>query len=128
MDRIRIGLLKKFYEGYLFNNCLPFWLNNSLDCQYGGYLTCLDREGKVYNTDKSVWFQGRGTWLYSRLFNYVGKRQEWLDAARSGYNFLIRHCFDRDGRMFFQVTQDGRPLRKRRYIYSEAFAIMACAE
>jgi N-acylglucosamine 2-epimerase len=128
MNQKRIRQLHDFYEGYLFEKCLPFWLEHSLDRQNGGYLTCLDREGRVYNTDKSVWFQGRGTWLYSRLCNTVGTREDWMEAAKLGYNFLVNHCFDTDGRMFFQVTRDGKPLRKRRYFYSEAFAIIACAE
>ncbi|MGH9161735.1 MAG: AGE family epimerase/isomerase, partial [Vicinamibacteraceae bacterium] len=38
-----------------------------------------------------------------------------------------RHCFDDDGRMFFAVARDGRPLRKRRYLFSEAFAVIALA-
>jgi N-acylglucosamine 2-epimerase len=128
MDKIRINQLHEFYNNYLFENCLPFWLQNSLDHEYGGYLTCLDREGKAYNTDKSVWFQGRGTWMFSRLYNTVAQKQEWLDAAKLGCDFLTKHCFDEDGRMFFTVTQDGRPLQKRRYMFSETFAVMACAE
>jgi N-acylglucosamine 2-epimerase len=128
MDKNRIEKLHKFYQDYLLNKCLPFWLENSLDQHYGGFLTCLDREGKVYNTDKSVWFQGRGTWMFSRLFNVLKHEEKWLAAAKSGYDFLEKHCFDADGRMFFQVTRDGRPLRKRRYFYSEVFAIIACAE
>jgi N-acylglucosamine 2-epimerase len=128
MNRERVTELHEFYQDYLLNKCLPFWLKNSLDQHYGGFLTCLDREGKVYNTDKSVWFQGRGTWMFSRLYNVVEKEEAWLNVAKSGAGFLLRHCFDSDGRMYFQVAQDGKPLRKRRYFYSEVFAIIALAE
>ena len=128
MEQGQLIQLHEFYQNYLFDNCLPFWLKNSVDHEYGGFLTCVDRDGELYNTDKSVWFQGRGTWMFSRLYNIIEHRQEWLDAAKNGYDFLVRHCFDTDGRMFFSVTQDGRPLRKRRYYFSECFAIIACAE
>lgn len=128
MDQKRIKELHDFYSYSLFDKCLPFWLENSIDHEYGGYLTCLDRMGEVYNTDKSVWFQGRGTWLYSRLCNVIGFRENWFAAAKCGYDFLTRYCFDSDGRMFFSVTQDGRPLQKRRYMFSETFAVIACAE
>lgn len=128
MDKKRIRELHEFYRNYLLENCIPFWLNNSLDQKYGGFLTCLDREGRIYSTDKPVWFQGRATWLFSRLYNTLGKDEKWLEAARLGHYFLNRFCFDRDGRMFFQVSQDGKPLRKRRYFYSEVFAIIANAE
>lgn len=128
MNKETVDKLHKHYETYLLDNCIPFWMEHCLDNKFGGYLTCLDRCGNVYNTDKSVWFQGRGTWLFSKLYNVVEQKQEWLNAAKLGYDFLVRHGFNTDGRMFFTVTQDGRPLQKRRYVFSETFAIIACVE
>lgn len=128
MDHSRRKQLYEFYKKALLEDCIPFWLKNSLDRKYGGYLTCLERNGNVYSTDKSVWFQGRGLWIYSKLCNTLGKKDEWLEAAHLGCKFIMEHCFDADGRMFFQVTQDGRPLRKRRYIFSETFAVIGLAE
>ncbi|MGD8239162.1 MAG: AGE family epimerase/isomerase, partial [Armatimonadota bacterium] len=128
MDQARIGSLREQYAHALLDDVVPFWLTHSLDAEHGGYLTCLDRDGSVYGTDKSGWMQGRGTWLFSKLYNTVEKRDEWLDAARCGYEFLTRHCFDDDGRMFFTVTRDGRPLRKRRYLFTETFGVIACSE
>lgn len=124
----KLEKLRQFYREFLLENVIPFWLKNGIDREYGGILTCLDRQGRVYNTDKSVWFQGRACWMFSRLYNTVEQRPEWLEAAETAYQFLINHCFDSDGRMFFTVTRDGQPLRKRRYYYSETFAIIALAE
>lgn len=128
MNQQKIKSLYSFNKNYLLENSLPFWLNHSLDHTYNGYLTCLDREGKAYNTDKSVWFQGRGIWIYSKVYNSIERNQKYIEAAKIGYNFLIDHCYDTDGRMFFQLTREGKPLRKRRYMFSEMFAIIACAE
>ncbi len=128
MKKGQMKNLYEFYKHVLFDDCIPFWLENSLDGRYGGFITCLDQQGKVYNTDKSVWFQGRSTWLFSRLYNTVDKKREWIEAAKSGYDFLLKYCFDSDRRMFFIVTQDGKPLQKRRYMFCETFAIIACAE
>lgn len=128
MDKQRIAKLRDFYKDYLLDNSISFWLENAVDREYGGYITCLDREWKAYNTDKSVWLQGRGVWIFSRLYNTVDQRKEWLDAAKTGYEFLTKYCFDKDGRLFFQVTRDGRPLQKRRYVFSEMFAILAFTE
>jgi N-acylglucosamine 2-epimerase len=128
IDKKTLTNLYEHYESFLLDNCIPFWMNHALDREYGGYLTCLDRKGNVYNTDKSVWFQGRGTWMFSKLYNDVEKKEEWLDAAQLGYDFLVKYCYDEDKRMFFTVTRDGRPLQKRRYMFSETFAIIACAE
>ncbi len=128
MNKNRIKELHELYSNTLFRDIIPFWLKHSLDNEHGGYITWLDRKGSILSSDKSVWFQGRGVWIYSKLCNRFGKKDEWLNAARLGYEFLTRHCFDDDGRLFFHVTREGKPLRKRRYLFSECFAIIAFAE
>jgi N-acylglucosamine 2-epimerase len=119
--------LGEFYRGALMEGCLPFWFPRSVDKEHGGFLHCLDRDGSVVDTDKSVWAQGRMSWMLLTLHNTVERRAEWLAWADAGLRFLERHCFDADGRMFFHVTREGRPIRKRRYAYSEAFTAIAYA-
>jgi N-acylglucosamine 2-epimerase len=128
MQKGRIEELRTIYRKALLDDVIPFWLTHSLDRQYGGYLTCLDRQGAAYNTDKSIILQGREIWVFSRLYNTLSPRKEWLDAARTGYEFVSTFGFDTDRRMFFSVTRDGRPLRKRRYFYAEAFATIGFSE
>ena len=92
-------------------------------------MTSLDRQGNLVDTDKGVWQQGRFTWLLGELYNQVEPRLDWLDATRSGAQFLDEHCYDpTDGRMWFHVTRDGKPIRKRRYAFSESFAAIATAQ
>ena len=124
----RIKELLDLYRTSLLEDVVPFWLKHAVDRRHGGIFNCLDRDGSVYNTDKSMWMQCRAVWTFSTLHNEVEHRSEWLDAARRGYEFITAHGFDSDGRMFFTVTQDGRPLRKRRYFFTEAFGAIACAE
>ena len=123
----RLKALLAIYRGGLLEDTLPFWIPRAIDRECGGYLTALDRDGSVLQTDKSVWVQGRFAWLLATLFDTVERRAEWLDLAGHGIEFINRCCFDADGRMFFSVTRDGRPLRKRRYLFSEAFAVIALA-
>lgn len=119
-------LLATYRDG-LLHDTLPFWMPRAIDREHGGYFTCLDQDGTLLQTDKSVWFQGRFAWLLATLYNTVERRPEWLEGARQGIEFINRHCFDTDGRMFFWVTREGRALRKRRYLYSECFAVIALA-
>jgi N-acylglucosamine 2-epimerase len=84
-----------------------------------------DADGSLIDDDKAVWIQGRATWLLSPLYNTVEKKQEWLDGAKLGYDFLNKHCFDNDGQMFFHVARDGKPICKRRYFFSETFYVIA---
>lgn len=118
----------KLYTEELERYCIPFWLEHGQDQEYGGLLNCLDRKGEVYSLDKSVWMQGRCAYMYSHLYNTFKQDPRYLDLARSCIDFLNAHCFDKDGRMYFTVTRDGKPLRKRRYYFSETFYIMANIE
>jgi N-acylglucosamine 2-epimerase len=121
--------LADFYRSTLVDDILPFWLKHGLDREHHGILTCLDRDGSLLDSDKGMWQQGRFTWVMGHLYNQVEARPEWLEAAQSGVTFLRTHGFDpSDGRMWFHVTREGRPLRKRRYSFSEAFAAMGMAE
>lgn len=119
--------LMEFYRDRLLNDTIPFWFPRCVDETHGGFLTCLDRNGTVVDTDKSVWAQGRMAWLLATLHATVEPGGDWLKWSRHGIDFLRMHCFDDDGQMFFQVTRDGRPLRKRRYVFSEAFLAIALA-
>lgn len=116
------------YRRQLVDGVVPFWLAHSLDRECGGYFTFLDQRGRVYGGDKYVWLQARQVWMFSKLYNALEPRPEWLDVARLGYEFLVGQAFDTDGRVFFALTREGRPLRKRRYLFSETFAAIACAE
>ena len=116
------------YKEDLLGNILPFWLEHGLDKVNGGIYTCLTRTGELMDSTKSVWFQGRFAFTCCFAYNHVEKRQEYLDAAKLTLDFIEQHCFDTDGRMYFEVAADGTPLRKRRYIFSESFAAIAMAE
>ena len=116
------------YRDDLLENIMPFWMEHGLDCQNGGIYTCVDRGGQLMDPTKSVWFQGRFAFTCCFAYNEVEPRREWLDAARSTLDFIEAHCFDKDGRMYFEVAADGTPLRKRRYVFSESFAAIAMAE
>ena len=116
------------YRDDLVNNIMPFWLKNGLDRVNEGVYTCVDRDGSLIDSTKSVWFQGRFAFVCSFAYNTVEKNPEWLAAAKSTIDFIEEHCFDSDGRMYFEVMADGTPLRKRRYVFSESFAAIAMAE
>ena len=115
------------YKHDLKNHILPFWMKDALDREHGGIFTCLDKTGEIYGEEKSVWFQGRALWSFSKAYNTVEKDPAYLNAAKIIYDFLPK-CEDTDGRMFFTVTREGIGIQKRRYYFSETFAAIGCAE
>jgi len=117
----------KIYREGLLNDTIPFWIRNSIDTEFGGFMFSVDRDGSRLDTDKGMWQTGRFTWMLATLYNQVEQRQEWLDLAIHGIDFISKYGFDKDGRMFFHLTRDGKPIRKRRYIFTETFGAIAYA-
>lgn len=129
MDKQKLIEAQKWIKKEL-DVCADFWLKNGMDRKNGGVYTCLDRKGEVYSTDKSVWMQGRCAWTFAHLCRLYGKRDEWMEASKSCLDFMEKYCInpDADGRMYFTVTAEGKPLRQRRYCFSEGFYAIANAE
>ena len=117
--------LEKQYRDELLQNVIPFWLEKSQDKEYGGYFTCLDCQGNVFDTDKFIWLQGREVWLFAMLYNRVEKRQEWLDCAIQGAEFLKKYGHDGNLNWYFSLDRQGNPLVEPYNIFSYTFATMA---
>lgn len=128
MNISRIEELRDSFYDALVGDTVRFWVDHAVDRKMGGFTFFVDRRGRLLSTDKAMWTHGRVTWLFARLYNEIEKRNEWLELSKHGADFIRAHGFDSDGRVFFSVTRDGRPLRKRRYLFAETFAIIGLAE
>lgn len=117
--------LAEQYKHELLDKVVPFWLDKSQDAQHGGYFTCLERDGSVFDTDKFVWLQGREVWMFATLYNKVEKRQEWLDCAIQGAEFLKKHGHDGHLNWYFALDREGHPLVEPYNIFSYTFAVIA---
>lgn len=128
MTNVDFKQISSRYKRELLENCLPFWLEHSQDKEYGGYFSCLNRDGSVYDTDKFIWLQGREVWMFAMLYNNVEKNQQWLDCAIQGAEFLKKYGHDEDWDFYFSVNREGRPLVQPYNIFSNTFACMAFAQ
>jgi N-acylglucosamine 2-epimerase len=117
--------LAALYKNTLLNNVIPFWEQHSVDWEQGGYFTCLDRQGKVYDTDKFIWLQNRQVWIFSMLYNQVEAKEDWLKIAANGAHFLAKNGRDDEGNWYFSLTRDGHPLVQPYNVFSDCFAAMA---
>ncbi len=123
MDRY----LNKYRED-LTESVIPFWVKYSLDKEYGGYFTCLDRDGRVYDTKKYMWLQAREVWMFSRFYNEFERKQEYLDIAKSGLEFIRQFGKDEKGRIYFCLTREGKPYFYQRKPYAAVFYMLALLE
>ena len=126
-ENVMLKEYSRLYKNELVNNVLPFWLNHSKDDLNGGYFTCLDQEGNVYDTDKFIWLQGREVWCFSFMYNHVEQNPAWLNMALHGADFLKKYGRDDAGNWYFSLTADGKPLVQPYNIFSDCFATMAFA-
>lgn len=117
--------LARQYKSELLDRVMPFWMEKSIDSEFGGYFTCLERDGEVFDTDKFVWLQGREVWMLATLYNKVEKRREWLDAAIQGAEFLKKHGHDGRLNWYFALDREGHPLVEPYNIFSYTFAVIA---
>lgn len=120
--------LAEQYRQALLDDVLPFWERYSLDREQGGYFTCLDRQGQVFDTDKFIWLQNRQVWQFSVLYNRLEARPEWLAIADHGAEFLARHGRDPEGNWYFSLNRQGQPLIQPYNIFSDCFAAMAFSQ
>ena len=128
MTNVDFKQISSRYKRELLENCLPFWLEHSQDKEYGGYFSCLNRDGSVYDTDKFIWLQGREVWMFAMLYNNVEKNQQWLDCAIQGAEFLKKYGHDENWDFYFSLNREGRPLVQPYNIFSNTFACMAFAQ
>lgn len=122
--------MRKYIEIYrkeLLDNVVPFWMKYSRDDEYGGYFTCLDRDGKVFDKDKFMWLQGRQVWMLSMLYDKVNPDPSLLEFAEHGAAFLLQHGRDAEGNWYFSLDRSGRPLVQPYNIFSDCFASMGLA-
>ncbi|GGK33986.1 N-acylglucosamine 2-epimerase [Yeosuana aromativorans] len=118
----------KLYRDALLKDVIPFWEKYSIDYNSGGYFSCLDRFGNVYDEDKFMWPQARQAWVFSMLYNKVKKKREWLKIAKNGIDFIKNHGMTNDGDFYFSVAKNGVPLIQPYNIFSDCFAAMAFSQ
>lgn len=124
--------LKRAYEElkrHFQDEWLPFWEHNGVDETYGGYLVTYDENGQgVKSEDKFIVTQTRMIWAYSALARNLGKT-EYLEAARQGVDFLVRHFWDETyGGWYWKTDCQGKVLDCGKVVYGQTFAIYALCE
>ena len=118
------------YEDNLLKSVIPFWEENCVDIEFGGYFHFLDEDGSVYDTRKYMWMEWRIVYMFAHLATTVyGKKnsenaKKWLEIAVHGFNFLTQYGKDKGGNYYFGLNRQGDPIVAPYNIFSEAFAMM----
>ena len=99
--------LREDYHQRLFDQYFPFWLKGGYDSTLGGFICNLETDGSPVDDEKNLWFQGRGVWVYSFLYNNFGGDPAYLVLAEKTRNFMLEHMYAGEGRWYERVHRDG---------------------
>lgn len=122
VDTISLKTLRNQYRTSLFDQFLPNMERYVVDHQYGGFLLQVDcKTGELLGTDKRSWFDGRGLWVYSYLYNNFKKDGKYLEIARKTKDLLL--SLRPEGNDFWVRTysREGKPLDGPGDIYGNLF-------
>ena len=130
-DREYLAGVRSRYERELLESVVPFWEAHSIDREFGGFLTCLRRDGSIYDTFKHLWMQWREVYMFARLWNAGYRERRYIDNALHGFDFLLRHGRMADGSYHYLLDRTGKVLSDSdggMEVFTESFAAIGCAE
>ena len=124
--------IKSFIEDVqseLMENIVPFWMNYSLDQQYGGFVGRLTNDLNVEtHAPKGLILITRLLWTFSALYRFTqdDRYQEMADRA---YRYLTNHHLDTNyGGYYWTLNYLGEPVDIKKKVYGQAFSIYALTE
>ena len=90
LDGMTLTQLRDELRHWLFDDFLPFMDKFVIDHDLGGFMCTVDRDGTQVNSSKRTWYEGRGIWTYSYLYNKVKPDPKYLEAARKSVGFIMK--------------------------------------
>ncbi len=99
------------------------------DVKYGGFHGRIDGYNNIIaNAPKGGILNARILWTYAAVYNKTSITG-CLEKASKAANYILDHFFDnRYGGTWWSLTAKGKPLNKKKQIYSQAYFIYALSE
>lgn len=124
-EKIKTGELEQTLREHLVQQILPFWMKYGIDEKNGGIYSMIGEDGTLHSKNKYLWFQGRGLWTFSALYEYIEPNPRWKEIADRIFEFIIRHGQTEGGKWVFAVSENGRKIvEPPKSHYVDAFMIM----
>lgn len=123
----KLAVMRDEVKEELQKDIIPFW-KNLRDDEKGGYYGWLSYDLALdKKSEKGCILNSRITWFFSNAYTLL-KEESLLEEAKHGYEFLIKHCVDKEyGGIFWSLNYDGTPLDTTKHTYNQAFCIYALA-
>ena len=122
------GGLLRLYEAELLDNVIPWWMAHGIDHRFGGAMETITEDGRVASEVKTIWSLGRSFYVWSRLYNRIGRRHEWLRVADQTFDLIADVGPRCDWIWSGSIERNGTPHEPGRDIYGDGFILMGLAE
>ena len=129
MDNNKLLTFKKEMQDVLTGNILPFWINNMVDRENGGFYGRIDGHGNLHaDAEKGGILNGRILWTFSAAYRVLGK-PEYLEMATRAKDYIIAHFIDREyGGTYWSLDYKGNPKDTKKQFYAIGFMIYGLSE
>jgi mannobiose 2-epimerase len=122
----------KIFSNELHNelgNILSYWMKNTVDEEYSGFLGRIDNENNVIpGSPKGSVLNARILWSFSAAYNLT-KNHEYLHYAARAYHYISEYFIDKEqGGIYWSVDNKGNPLDTKKQVYAVAFTIYGLSE
>ena len=116
-------------QDVLTGNILPFWINNMVDRENGGFYGRIDGHGNLHaEAEKGGILNGRILWTFSAAYRVLGK-PEYLEMATRAKDYIIAHFIDREyGGTYWSLDYKGNPKDTKKQFYAIGFMIYGLSE
>ena len=129
MDNNKLLSFKKEMQDVLTGNILPFWINNMVDRENGGFYGRIDGHGNLHaEAEKGGILNGRILWTFSAAYRVLGK-PEYLEMATRAKDYIIAHFIDHEyGGTYWSLDCKGNPKDTKKQFYAIGFMIYGLSE
>ncbi len=103
--------LREEHRYWMMDDFLPFMDKFVVDHELGGFMCTVDRDGAQIDSNKRTWYEGRGIWVYSYLYNKIEQNPKYLEIAKKSVEFISKHNPTGKELMPVGYTREGKPLR-----------------
>jgi len=111
------------------NNILQYWIDHTIDEEYGGFYGKIDNENIVDNkAPKGAVLNARILWTFAAAYNFT-KETKYLEVATRAFDYITKKIIDKEnGGVYWTVDYSGQPLDTKKQIYALSFALYAASE
>lgn len=124
LARLKVEVKKNLQE-----NIIPYWINNLLDIENGGFVGRITGDEVIKrDAPKGAVLNARILWTFASAYRLF-KDESYLEIAKRAKDYLLDYFYDKEnGGIYWLLDYKGNPIETKKQIYAQGFAIYGLSE